>query len=241
MELFNRHTRGMVACEIDGDTKGMERHAKRMEDAANREAEWQQAREYGLRGDTRAGMYTVENTATMSDREIRSLVRDNVWDPQTQDDLQRVLEWRARQEEPADVVVERELEDQHVWGTSPSWTISMDPGQTLSRSPMRKLNAQQRAKEDYQVYVYNQFLRAESETNGNLVNAKGRSRNVDPLELFSGDPRMAANYASDELKTWFRHNGHFSFKAFRHQVLGWESDRAAAERSKIFTGFDDAA
>ena len=94
--------------------------------------------------------------------------------------------------------------------------------------------------EEYETYLDVQWLQAESDCNGVLLTAEARAKGIDSRTLFSGNFNRAIKYASPELQSWWQANGRMSLGAFRHQMLGRNSDREAAEAAKYQT-YDAAA
>lgn len=85
-----------------------------------------------------------------------------------------------------------------------------------------------------------QWLQAEADCNGQLLNPKARSAGVDARSLFSGPITRALKHSSEELQAWWGRHGRLSLAAFRHQAFGRDSDAAAAERARMET-FDGVA
>lgn len=85
--------------------------------------------------------------------------------------------------------------------------------------------AQWRAcREDYELALYAQYLRAEAATNAALLNARGRARQIDPLTLFMGPERRALAYASPELIEHWASDPRVTFAQFERQ---WQASREA--------------
>lgn len=60
--------------------------------------------------------------------------------------------------------------------------------------------------EEYRLYLESEWIRAEEETRGNLVNKRGRAKGIDPRSLWTANERTRAAYASVELRQyWDRH------------------------------------
>ncbi|MFF5495758.1 phage minor capsid protein [Streptomyces aquilus] len=76
------------------------------------------------------------------------------------------------------------------------------------------------AREMYDEYVYMQFLKAEHDCNGYLLNKKGKAAGRSPQTLFSGPARIAYAYASDELKEWWGIHGRLTQAEFVEQATG---------------------
>ncbi|MFF4523443.1 phage minor capsid protein [Streptomyces bluensis] len=86
-----------------------------------------------------------------------------------------------------------------------------DERQTITRREARAL---------YDEYVYRQYLQAEQDCNGYLLNRKARAAGINPVSLFSGPARIAYARASDELKEWWKEHGRLTQAEFIEQVVG---------------------
>ncbi|WP_432026841.1 phage minor capsid protein [Streptomyces sp. 1222.5] len=86
-----------------------------------------------------------------------------------------------------------------------------DERHTITRREARAL---------YDEYVYRQYLQAENDTNGYLLNKKARAAGINPVSLFSGPARIAYARASDELKEWWAANGRLTQAEFIESVVG---------------------
>lgn len=80
----------------------------------------------------------------------------------------------------------------------------------------------------YMEHAEQQYLAAEQETRGYLVNRKGQAEGIDPKSLFSGDRKRAMRYASEELLRFWASNPRLGYADFKAQV--GTSTRAARER-----------
>lgn len=72
-------------------------------------------------------------------------------------------------------------------------------------------------REDYELALYAQYVRAEAATNGAMLNELGRRRGVDPLSLFMGPERRALAYASEELVEHWARDPRVTFADFERQ------------------------
>ncbi|KUN96192.1 phage capsid protein [Streptomyces caeruleatus] len=86
-----------------------------------------------------------------------------------------------------------------------------DERHTITRREARAL---------YDEYVYRQYIQAENDTNGYLLNKKSRASGINPVSLFSGPARIAYARASDELKEWWKEHGRLTQAEFIEQVVG---------------------
>ena len=71
-------------------------------------------------------------------------------------------------------------------------------------------NARQRRLQRVQEYkdeVYRQWLQAEAETNGYMLNKAGKAAGIDERSLFTGPQSRVAKYASRELRDYFDKHG----------------------------------
>lgn len=59
-------------------------------------------------------------------------------------------------------------------------------------------------RQDYAGYLHHHYLTAEDATNGNMLNASARARNMDPADFFRAGRRPSVErWGSDELRSWF--------------------------------------
>lgn len=236
-----RYARKYVAAEEAGDHEAAQRNLAGLERAEARLEIFLESVDHTQRGASVASDYTVITTAHMSDFELAQRRRDLSGDPDAVDAITDVMNWRRAQEGDYEQTIEAELEALYAWGTKPSWEISVSPVETPSRTSRRKLSPEQQCREDYENYVHDQFLRAEDQCAGNLVTAAGRLKQIDPVDLFRGNTKMAEKYASPELKSWFRHHGRMTFAAFRHAYFDRDSDYQAAVHCRTTAAWDNAA
>lgn len=76
------------------------------------------------------------------------------------------------------------------------------------------------AREMYDEYVYMQFLKAEEDCRGYLLNKKGQAAAWSPQSLFRGPARIAYANASDELKEWWSIHGRLTQAEFIEKATG---------------------
>ncbi|WP_345174734.1 phage minor capsid protein [Streptomyces lavendulae] len=76
------------------------------------------------------------------------------------------------------------------------------------------------ARELYEEYVYRQFLAAEEDCRGYLLNKKATTAGHAPVSLFSGPARIAYSRASDELKEWWAKHGRLTQAEFIEKATG---------------------
>jgi len=67
------------------------------------------------------------------------------------------------------------------------------------------------------------YERAVDETNGALLNARGRAKGVDAWDLFIGPAARANAYASDELRDHWARHGRLTFAEFERQAFDRQS------------------
>ena len=70
-------------------------------------------------------------------------------------------------------------------------------------------------RQEREAHVENEYVRAEEVTRGNLVNAKGRARGVDPRRLFTGRESDVRRYGSEELLEYFETHHRPTAASFR--------------------------
>lgn len=91
---------------------------------------------------------------------------------------------------------------------------------------------QKAARQVYDELVESQFQRAEEDTNGNLLNKRGRREGASPRDLFRSRDKLR-RFGSEELKRWFgAHTGnkHQTFEQFAADELGWETYKRLRDR-----------
>lgn len=192
---------------------------------------------------TRAGEFTPESTIAMSDADLADKYHQLATDPEAQDAVMAVMDWRDERAAERDAeVAAMTRNDTEAWSDA---TFEGPPNDTL-HNPARRTAARsaetkhQQIRTEYEVYVHSRYLAAEDECRGVMVNAEGRARGIDPLTLFSGNATRASRWASPELKNYWRKNGRMTLARFRHETYGWDSDRAAATRN-LLEDYGDAA
>lgn len=89
-------------------------------------------------------------------------------------------------------------------------------------------------REEYDTWAYSQWLRAEGETRGVLLNREGVAAGIDPARFFDGstNPATIRKYASSELLEWFGSNPRMSFDEFR-AMNGGGGKRAREARDRF--------
>lgn len=80
------------------------------------------------------------------------------------------------------------------------------------------------ARDAYDAVLTLAYDRAESATNGALLNARGRAKGIDPASLFLGPAVHAYAYASPELVEHWEKHPRVTFAEFEHR---WMSEREA--------------
>lgn len=72
---------------------------------------------------------------------------------------------------------------------------------------MRARERRQQRESEYKDEVYRQWLQAEGETNGYMLNKAGNAAGIDERTLFTGPQSRVAKYASRELRDYFDAHG----------------------------------
>lgn len=75
-------------------------------------------------------------------------------------------------------------------------------------------------REEFDLYVSNQYQRAENDLNGVLLNRLGYSKGISSESLFTGQWTRARKYASEELLAWWEDNGRMTMTEFEEQWFG---------------------
>jgi hypothetical protein len=82
----------------------------------------------------------------------------------------------------------------------------------------------------YDEYVYRQYLQAEDDLRGVLLNKRAEVAGRAPITLFSGPARIAHAHASDELKEWWAEHGRLTQAEFIEKATGQEQRWASGAR-----------
>lgn len=75
---------------------------------------------------------------------------------------------------------------------------------------------------EHRLIVENDYARAEADTNGAMLNERGRVRGIRPFDLFTHNRTFFSAYASEELVEWRAKNPHLSFAEFERQMTDEE-------------------
>lgn len=164
--------------------------------------------------------------------EVAALAADLWDDPEACEKLEILVEQREAREKAAEG-----------WNTGwPDDSPTVGAGDWVSNPTLRasrNLTPQERAREEYDSYVYAQYARCESELSFHL-NEEGKRRGIDSFSLFTGPVSRVKKYGSEELQSWFARNGRHTLGSFRHGLFGWSSDAKAAKRVRL-EGFENVA
>ncbi|MGI5350217.1 phage minor capsid protein [Streptomyces sp. CA-250714] len=161
--------------------------------------------------------------------------RDGVPLPAPSDTSDAVADLLANRDALAEVMAPAPGPDE--WGAwasdaepSTSDSTTHDASDTSDDEQEERRITRREARELYDEYVYAQYLAAEEDCRGYLLNKRAEMAGVDPISLFSGPARIAYARASDELKAWWAEHGRMTQAEFIEQATGIRS--AAAERAR---------
>ncbi|MGN7187556.1 hypothetical protein [Microbacterium enclense] len=77
---------------------------------------------------------------------------------------------------------------------------------------------QKRLREEFRALRTQQYIAAETATNGALLNQKGRRARIDPMRLFESNAAFAYCYASEELIDWWHSHPRMTFPEYERQM-----------------------
>lgn len=190
---------------------------------------------------TRAGEFqSPAAIAHLSWDEVSDLVGELNGDPEAQEALTVLVDERDAAEQAArkDKAAAEQAAQTAQWQSHP--TAPADPEiASLLHSPRRQLTPHERAREEYDNYVYAQYAKCESELSF-MLNKEGQAKGVDTFSLFSGPVSRAKKYGSEELQAWFAANGRHTLASYRFAMFNWDSDRKAATNARL-EGFENVA
>lgn len=186
---------------------------------------------------SRADEFTLDKTAGWSWDQLSEAL-NQVWDdPAAVDQLMFVVDTKQANEERLQQA-EREQHELAMRQADP-WATADQALTNPAQRPHKRLSRREQARAEYETYLDCQYLQAEGDCNGVLLNQEGKAARVDPRTLFQGPLPRATKYASEELLSWWGRYGRLNFAAFKFQMLGEDSDRASADRVRRET-FDMA-
>lgn len=166
-----------------------------------------------------ADTITPEYVQNASWGEIADLA-SKVWnDPEAADKLEMLIDKKEHDEKV-----------HNAWITGSAPPLDENHLSNPASRPERKLTPHERAREEYDNYVYGQYLKMQEELSFTLNN-EGKRKGIDDFSLFSGPVSRVKKYGSEELQSWFANNGRETLGSFRHGLFGWGSDAKAAKNA----------
>jgi hypothetical protein len=179
-------------------------------------------------GDRLAGREALDALdADVLEAEVAELMRLNDYGPR----FERLAEELDRRDNvvqtlaaEADAIAEREALERLLYGNH-----QLSEG-IVRREVKRDLEAELR--DEYNSWVHTQWLRAEAECRGVLLNKRAQAAGIDPVDLFTRRLRDLSKYASQELQEWFAQPGNqrLSFPEFRAGRMDDKKAREASQR-----------
>ena len=188
---------------------------------------------------SRSSQYTEQSTFRWTDddfdREVTALMQPdaNGWVDQEAVDQLAFLMDKKQAQDAADAIVLKQIAEEKA--------ERIAARKALDKKSRRKPHtADEELRSDYETYIHTEWLKAEDQCNGVLLNRAGKAAGIDPRTLWQGNTARARKYASEELKTFWQRHGRINFSTFRADALGRRSDRAAREATTK-EGWYDAA
>lgn len=189
--------------------------------------------------DTTADAYTPAATVDWSDDDLLIAWAELGDDPAAQDQIMATLEWRSdiAADRDAEIAAHEEhqrAERDRAWAAARE-DADASPLTNPARRPARRLSAEQSCREEYDCFLHVNYVAAEDECRGVLLNRDGVAAMIDPASLFTGPAARVKKYASEELRTWFGHHGRITYSEWKYDWFGRQSDRAAARTARYQT------
>lgn len=163
------------------------------------------------------------------------------------DDYEKFMDYRQREEQVVDAaLLDRYASDESVTRAVAAFQKAEGiPGLThpsvggRGRATSGGVTRQE-VQLEYAVHLEEQHVAAEAATRGHLFAPKYRNQGLDPRSvLFSGDPKQAARYASEELLEFWESNRRVSWSEFYYERTGSPgSARAAANQGALNARMD---
>ncbi|MFG2650954.1 phage minor capsid protein [Streptomyces sp. NPDC048436] len=129
----------------------------------------------------------------------------------------------------ADQALDDHVDDDAFWADLRDASAALHRGDDEDQDE-RHLITRREARALYEEYLYRQYLQAENDCRGYLLNSKAKAAGHNPSTLFSGPARIAHARASDELKEWWAEHGRLTQAEFIEQVTGKEQRWATGAR-----------
>lgn len=183
---------------------------------------------------TVAETITPELVNSLSWDELADLAGELGDDPEAAEKMELLINEREERE-----LHEGLAPDYEDYTTGHEIELDPDPVINLTTRPARKLTAHERAREEYDYYLYSQYKKCTDELSF-MVNEEGHRKGIDDFTLFSGPVSRVKKYASEELQSWFAKNGRHTLASYRYQMYGWAQDAKAAHNARM-EGFENVA
>lgn len=143
---------------------------------------------------------------------------------------------RARNDQKIDSLVAKGRSYQDAYAE----VHGLDPAKMDAEERQASVDAQRRPGESreatvrrlYEDDLRRQYLDAERVTRGHLLTPEGRSKGIDPKELFQGSSIRSNKWASDELKEYWNTHPRKTYTQFKADLLNRSVDVAAAKKTQ---------
>lgn len=236
-QRIGRYDRAARAASERGDWAAMEHYVALLDrDIAGYDATVDRVADAVVAPDTMAPAYTPVATVDWTDDDLILAWAELADDPAAQDQIMATLDWREQANAARDAEIAAHEQQQRV-ERERAWSIAVDqddasPLTNPARRPARRLSVERACREEYDAFVAGNYVSAETECRGVLLNRDGLAAGVHPGSMFSGPASRVRKYASEELRTWFARHGRITYGEWKYQWLGRESDRQAARTAR---------
>ena len=238
-QRIGRYDRAVRAASERGDWGAVEKYVALLDrdvalyDSTNLASDSAGARAWP---DTLAGEYTPAATVDWSDDDLLTAWTELGDDPAAQDQIMATLEWREEIREARDAEIaaheqQQRAERERAWSTAVD-TEDASPLTNPVCRPVRRLTPEQTCREEYDSFVATNYVAAENDCRGVLLNRAGLAASVDPASLFCGAASRVRKYASEELRSWFGRHGRVTYGEWKYEWFGRDSDRKAARTAR---------
>jgi minor capsid protein 2 len=114
------------------------------------------------------------------------------------------------------------------------WIAQREEEQQAARGAYTR----EQIREMYREHIYRQYLEAEDELRGVLLNRRAEAAGVDPQSLFTGPAHIAYARASEELIRWWQNHPRTTLAEYTEQVTGQRSTAGETARQSRNTQQD---
>jgi hypothetical protein len=93
----------------------------------------------------------------------------------------------------------------------------------------RRRERESTSRDEFRAHLENEWIKAEEQTRGNMLNRAGQRADIDPRSLFTGPESRARKYASEELRRYWEDHPRVSPSEFGSEAAQLRGGRRRHE------------